>query len=164
MSEYQHLILKANRSIGSHLAQEAFVPERTLSVAYEKFQESLRSGTGGNPGLLKTLVNDMREIDETLLISHAMEIGGIPYIPLRNFEGDKSWVTGRRLELCRATWSVPFDLLEGAPFVATAYYLSTTVRRRWQEEFEEPIHWFVARLSDIEKTLSRLEKLVPVAV
>jgi hypothetical protein len=82
-------------------------------------------------------------------------------IDLRGYEVGEESLKGLDLAACWATWSVPFDKVDGFHFIASAYWLSPAVRTFWEKQLDGPILWFATTLEGIADFIEKRESAAP---
>lgn len=154
-SEHRSLLMKANRQLGLTLADRNLLQAEQLQEATDRWLEGL---AGGEPGasLLRVITHSLKFLREEDLLRHAMEHEGIGLVDLGDFDGPDEF---RRLpdpDACWATWTVPFDRLDGFTCLASAYALSPVAKAHWEGRIEGPVLWFGTTLDGLSEHLGRL--------
>jgi len=155
--KYRSLLLRSNRFLGSALVNNNLVQVEELEAANEKLLEVIQTKNLKQASLLNILVYDLKILKEASLIDYLQDNYGIGLIDLNHYDLEKSVAKDIDLELCWATWTVPFDTVENFHFLASAYYISAPVLKFWDEQIEGNIVWYSAPISSISNTLTTLE-------
>jgi len=146
--------MRANRLLGANLVERGLVSIDDLDAANERFLELLSSTTGDlRLSLLAILINEKQSLSQNRLMEHLVEDEGLGIIDIRKIDIPEDLCKSTALADCWATWTVPFDLVEKTPYVATAYFLSPVVRSFWEEKFSGEVVWFAAPLETISDYL-----------
>ena len=151
------LILKANRSLGSQLAQARLVTIEHLDAANETFIARLREGIPRDASLLRILIYDLQVLNETALIGHVFENAHIGGFNLDAYQVQDEVMSGISMAECVATWTLPVDFWHGVTVLATAYHLSDFVRGFWKDRIDGPISWLVCPYSQLDSWFERKE-------
>ncbi|MGE9294649.1 MAG: hypothetical protein ACQKBW_13645 [Puniceicoccales bacterium] len=149
------LVLRSNRFLGSALIERGLLKNEDLEAANERLLEAIQKGDARTANLLNILLYDLRNLEEADLIDSIMEDEGIGIIDLANY--DLAFLKDSKvdIDLCWATYTVPFDQVEGFTMIATAYYLSKPAMTFWEEQFPGPVLWYVCSVGSIAESLER---------
>ncbi len=158
MASLKPLIMRANRLLGANLVERGLISIDALDAANERLLELLSNAKEElRVSLLTILINENQSLAEKTLLEHLLEEESLGLIDVRNLEPqDELTATVDRAE-CWATWTVPFDLMEGTCYLATAYYLSPAVREFWEKKYPGNVVWYAAPLDSISEYLESLE-------
>jgi hypothetical protein len=150
-------LMRANRMLGAALVEQNLVKVEDLEKANEKLFEIISGGELRQSTLLGVLAFDLKVIQEDDILAHAAEHEGLGMIDLRSYEASDDLRKTVDLGMCWATWTVPFDREDDFYSVATAYYLSTAVRKHWEKVLDGPIIWYATTLEMVADYLEKLE-------
>lgn len=154
-SEHRPLLMKANRQLGLALANGNLLSVEQLQEANDRWLEWVAGGERG-ASLLRVLTQSMKVLREEDLLRHAMEHEGAGLVDLRDYDVPDEF---RRLPdpgVCWATWTVPFDRLDGFTCLASAYVLSPVAKAHWEAAMGGPVLWFATTLDGLTEHLGRL--------
>ena len=154
-SEHRPLLMKANRQLGLALVNGNLLNVEQLQEANDRWLEWVAGGERG-ASLLRVLTQSMKVIREEDLLRHAMEHEGAGLVDLRDYDVPDEF---RRLAdpgVCWATWTVPFDRLDGFTCLASAYVLSPVAKAHWEGLIQGPVLWFATTLDGLTEHLGRL--------
>lgn len=157
-SEHRPLLMRSNRLLGSALVEHNLVKLEDIESANERLLELLATGDIRQASLLSVLVNEKKVLREEELLHLAMEDQGLGVIDLRNYEVPEEIRKSLDLDMCWATWTVPYDKEEEFHFVATAYALSTAVRAHWEKKLGGPVVWQATSMEVIAEFLDHLQR------
>lgn len=158
MVNVRSILMRANRRMGAALVENNLVDISDLEMANEKLLEFAKQGINRRSSVLGLLVWEMNSLEEKDLIELQVEQHKLPPIELANVEPEEGLVKDLDPALCWATWTVPFDEVDGYFFVATCYYLSSAVRQFWEEHLRGPIIWYVTPMSQLADTIDWMQK------
>ncbi len=149
------LVLRSNRFLGSALIEKGLLKNEDLEAANERLLEAIQSGDARTANLLNILLYDLRILEEPDLIDAIMEDEDIGIIDLGNY--DLSFLVEHPIDmdLCWATYTIPFDQVEGFTMIASAYYLSKPAVSFWEEQFPGPVLWYVSSVGSIAEAIER---------
>lgn len=151
------LLLRANRALGVALVEAELISPPQQHEASQTMASHLQAERWREAGLLRILCYDLQTLDESRLLAYQHEIYGLSLLDLSTYNVAKSFDEAWDINACWATWSLPFDTLDGFTCVATAYYLSEPVRKCWEEQLGTPICWYGATCQALEESLDALE-------
>ncbi|MBM3842827.1 MAG: hypothetical protein FJ397_06110 [Verrucomicrobia bacterium] len=154
-SAHRSLLMKANRQLGLTLSDRNLLTVGQLQEANERWLEWVAGGERG-ASLLRVLTQSLKFLREGDVLRHAMEHEGAGLVDLRDFDVPDEF---RRLPdsgACWATWTVPFDKLDGFTCLASAYVLSPVVKAHWEARLPGPLLWFGTTLDGVTEHLGRL--------
>ncbi len=154
--EHRSLILRANRFLGPVLVQRGLVLEADLEKANEKLLELIQSNAPQEASLLKILIFRLGVLDESKLIADVLEKEQIGLVDLSHYEKAPILEFDLDLDLCQATWTLPYAKIDDFFFVATTYYLSAPVREHWQTLLGANILWYA---TDMKGMIAALEEV-----
>ncbi len=157
MSENRPLLMRANRLLGASLVEHNLVKIEHLEEANERMLEAAAANDRRKSSVLAILTNDMKVVREEDILQHLVETDSIGLVDLRNYEIADELRKSLELPDCWATWTIPFDHEENFYFVATAHYLSPTVRTHWEKQLDGHILWYGATLEGIADSLEKIE-------
>ena len=149
--------MRANRALGSSLVEHNLITIEALDAANERLLELNASESNDNVSLLHILVYEKQSLSEEQVLSYEVEEMGLGMVDLSSYDQPYDLRKKLDLDVCRATWTVPFDAEEGIHFLVTAYYLSPAVRSFWERQLETPILWFVTSMENIGDFLRKLQ-------
>ncbi|MGF1450609.1 MAG: hypothetical protein ACFB21_00875 [Opitutales bacterium] len=158
-SQTRPLILRSNRFLGSALLERELVSNDVLEAANERLLEIIQAGEAANASLLYVLLYDLKELNESALIENVVDTEKLGAIDLTNYNLANVANLELDLSLCQATFTLPFDQLEGVYMVATAYYLSRPAVQYWEQFLDKPVIWYVSSVRSIIDGLERLRSL-----
>lgn len=154
--ERRPLILRSNRFLGSALVERGIIKVEDLEAANEKLLESVQSGNMRAANLLNILIYELKSVDENALIEKVVEEEeGVGLIDLSNYDMGKFREMKVDIELCYATYTIPFDRVEDFTMVATAYYLSKPTIQYWEETIGGNIIWYLCSVGSIAEAIER---------
>ena len=154
-SEHRSLLMKANRQLGLTLADRNLLSASQLQEANDRWLEWVAGGERG-ASLLRVLTQSLHFLREEDVLRHAMEHERAGLVDLRDFDVPDEF---RRLSdagACWATWTVPFDKLDGITCLASAYVLSPVVKAHWEAQIPGPVLWFGTTLDGLAEHFGRL--------
>lgn len=157
MEHYRPLILRANRFLGSALAEKNLVPFPALEAANEKLLEVVKSGNLRQAWLLRFLFAEDGGLDEAAYLEHLVEHHDAGLMDLHNMDMSKFEEYGVDPDLCWATATLPFDKVEGFLFLATANLLSQPILTHWEKNTDAQLLWFAAPVHSLLEALERVD-------
>ncbi|MEO0797013.1 MAG: hypothetical protein AAFX93_17795 [Verrucomicrobiota bacterium] len=157
--ERRPLILRSNRFLGSALLEKNLIQVEDLEAANEKLLEAVQNGDMRGANLLNILLYDLKSIDENALVDHVTEDESIGLIDLAHYDMAKFREIQVDIELCYATYTVPFDRVEDFTMVATAYYLSRPTVQYWEEAIGGNVIWYVCSTASIAEAIERAAQI-----
>ncbi|WP_309396822.1 hypothetical protein [Cerasicoccus maritimus] len=157
--ERRPLILRSNRFLGSALVERELIKTEDLEAANEKLLEAVQSGNMRGANLLNILLFDIKAIDESLLVEVITEDESLGLIDLTHYDMAKFREIDADIDLCYATYTVPFDRVEDFTMIATAYYLSKPTIQYWEEAIGGNIIWYVCSVASIAEAIERASQL-----
>ena len=158
-SQTRPLILRSNRFLGSAMLERELISNDVLEAAQERLLEIIQTGETANASLLYVLLFDLKELDEAALIDSIIEIDKIGAIDLENYQLDNVKDLEIDTALCQATFTLPFDKVEGVWMVATGYYLSRPAVQHWETFLGGPVVWYVSSVSSVINALERFRSM-----
>jgi len=162
MSQPQRpLLMRANRLMGAALVERNLVKIEELEQANERLLQIVDSSPPRQCTVLGVLAYEMKVLKEEELLQFLVEQEGLGVVDLRCYEIAEDAVKGLDLGACWATWSVPFDQVDGFHFIASAYWLSPAVRTFWEKQLNGPILWFGTTLEGIADFIEKRESSAP---
>jgi len=157
--ERRPLILRSNRFLGSALIERQLVKNDDLETANEKLLELVQAGDMRGANLLNLLLFDLKAIEETALIELVSEESSIGMIDLSHYNLSKFSEIKADIEICYATYTIPFDKVEDFTMVATAYYLSKPTVQYWEETLGGNVVWYISSVASIAEAIERAAQL-----
>ena len=154
--KYRPLLLRSNRALGAALLNKSWVSVENLEAANTVLLEEMQKEQYSEANLLKILANKMKVLDEAGLLHTLANEEHLPFADLRIYETTVLAGFATDLELCRFTWTLPFNQRDNIWYVATASYLSEPVRQKWEEVLHAPILWYLTSLQNVEEALNAL--------
>lgn len=155
MLEQRPLVLRSNRFLGAALLERDLLSNADLETANEKLLEVVQAGDLRSASLLNILIFELKALDESKLIDSLMERDEVSLIDLGNYDLGKFREMRVNIDVCWATFTIPFDRVEDFYMVATGYYLSEPAKQYWAEQFDGKILWYVASITSIAEALDR---------
>ncbi|MGE9293165.1 MAG: hypothetical protein ACQKBW_06100 [Puniceicoccales bacterium] len=155
MLEQRPLVLRSNRFLGAALLDRGLVTNEDLESANEKLLEIVQAGDLKGASLLNILIFELKALDEAALIDSLMDTDDVSLVDLTNYELSKFREMRINMDVCWATFTIPFDHVEDFYMVATGYYLSEPAKQYWIEQFDGKILWYVASINSIAEALDR---------
>jgi hypothetical protein len=146
---------QANRTLAAELATRKWARTETLEGAYRLWQERRAGDQSQASNLLGLLAQELKGLDEHAVLRQQMEADGIGLVDLRTCVVPTEIVPQLDLEVCRATWSVPFGRVGKFTFMATAYHLSAAVRTFWEDRLGGVVLWYGATLAGLADFLAK---------
>lgn len=159
MQEHRALILRSNRFLGSALLDKELVSSNDLEEANSKFMEAIQSADLKHASILSTLVFDLKKLDESKLMEYEVEELKLGLVDLDSIELSSLRSMNVDLDLCWASSTLPFDMVEGIYLLATCYYLSAPVIKYWESLLEGPVIWYGTSLTSLSRGLARIESI-----
>jgi len=153
--------MRANRLMGAALVERNLVKIEELEQANERLLQIVDSSPPRQCTVLGVLAYEMKVLKEEELLQFLVEQEGLGVVDLRCYEIAEDAVKGLDLGACWATWSVPFDQVDGFHFIASAYWLSPAVRTFWEKQLNGPILWFGTTLEGIADFIEKRESSAP---
>ncbi len=160
-NQQRQLLLHANRLLGAALVEHNLVNIEDLEKANERLLEIVATSPPRQCTVLGILAYEMKVVQEEEIVQYLVENEGVSAVDLRYYEINEEISSELDMPTCWATWSLPFDKVDGFNFVASAYYLSSVVRSHWEEELDGPILWFGTTLEAIADYLEKHEAAMP---
>ena len=157
MSEFRSIIMRANRLLGANLVENNLVRIEDLEKANERLFQILEDGTDQDSSLLKILVDELQVLTEESVLSFLVDERGVGIIDLEDIEMGDDLRVDIKLDVCWATWTVPFDREEDFHYVATCFYMSDAVRQFWEKELGGSIVWFATTMKSLTQMLEWVE-------
>lgn len=164
MKEHRPLILRSNRFLGSTLVNKNLIKVDDLENANQKLLEIVQADNLKGASLLNILLFQLRSVEENTIINAVLEEHHLGLIDLANYELLNTAPPDLDVDLCWATWTVPFDRVDKFTFLATAYYLSQPAIKAWEDKIQGPIVWYVSNLSSITTAIQALDERAAQAV
>ncbi|MEZ5414336.1 MAG: hypothetical protein R3F03_08480 [Opitutaceae bacterium] len=162
MSQPQRpLLMRANRLMGAALVERNLVKIEELEQANERLLQIVDASPPRQCTVLGVLAYEMKALKEEDVVQYLVEQEGLGVIDLRGYEVGEESLKGLDLAACWATWSVPFDKVDGFHFIASAYWLSPAVRTFWEKQLDGPILWFATTLEGIADFIEKRESAAP---
>ena len=155
--ENRALLMRANRLLGAALVENNLVKVDDLEKANESLFEIIASQDVRQSTLLGVLANHMKVLQEDDVLAHVIDHEPVGLIDLRSYDVSEELRKSVDIGVCWATWTVPFDKEDDFYSVATAYYLSTAVRKHWEKVLDAPIIWYATTLDMIADFLEKME-------
>ena len=153
--------MRANRLMGAALVERNLVRIEELEQANERLLQIVDSSPPRQCTVLGVLAYEMKALKEEDLVQFLVEHEGLGVVDLRCYEIAEEVMRGLDLGACWATWSVPFDQVDGFHFIASAYWLSPAVRTFWEKQLDGPILWFGTTLEGIADFIEKRESAAP---
>lgn len=149
--------MRANRLLGANLVENNLVRIEDLEKANERLFQILEDGTDQDASLLKILVDELQVLTEESVLSFLVDDRGVGIIDLEDIEMGDDLRVDIKLDVCWATWTVPFDREEDFHYVATCFYMSDAVRQFWEKELGGSIVWFATTMKSLTQMLEWVE-------
>ncbi|WP_309387316.1 hypothetical protein [Cerasicoccus frondis] len=157
--ERRPLILRSNRFLGSALLERGLIKTDDLEAANEKLLEAVQSGNMRGANLLNILLYDVKAIDEAQLVEEITEDESLGLIDLTHYDMTKFREINVDIDLCYATYTVPFDRVEDFTMIATAYYMSKPTIQYWEETIGGNIIWYICSVASIAEAIERASQI-----
>lgn len=158
MASLKPLIMRSNRLLGANLVEKNLVSIDALDEANERLLELVSSGSSDlRVSLLSVLIKEKNRLKEKDLFNHFVEEERLGLIDLATINFTDEVVEKINEGECWATWTVPFDLIEGTHYLASAYYLSSAVRKHWEDKLKGHVVWYAASIDSISDALEKME-------
>ena len=155
--EHRTLLMRANRLLGANLVEANLVKIEHLEAANERLLELVSAGNARQSTVLGVLAYELKVVSEEDVLQHIVDEHGAGLVDLRSYDLSEDLRKSVDIDACWATWTLPFDREEDVHFVATAYYLSPTVRTYWEKHLGGPIVWFGSTLEMLGDCLDRIQ-------
>ena len=162
--EHRSLLMNANRRLGAVLLEHNLVKIEDLEKANGRLLEIMGSDQPRQTTVLGILAYEMKVLREEDVLTHLVETEGLGLVDLQDYDVSEELKKVINRQACWATWSVPFDQEEDFIFIASAYYLSPSVRTYWQKQYPGQIVWYGTTMEAIANYLEKLEAAAPVAL
>jgi hypothetical protein len=159
MQQHRALILRSNRFLGSAFVDKGLITVGDLEAANERLVEAIQNAELKRASILSSLLYDLKAVEESKLIEHVVEEHGIGLVDLGQCNLRSARDLNFDITLCWATSTIPFDKVEDHYFVATCYYLSTPVVKKWTEMLGNKVIWFATTNTAMTQALERLEEM-----
>jgi len=159
MQKYRALILRVNRFLGSSLVDKGLLSLNDLESANERFMATIQAGEMKHASILNSLVYELKVLDENKVINYIVDEHEIGLVDLSFYELQSLKKIDVDPDLCWATSTVPFDLVEGTYLLATCYYLSAPVIKQWEQVLDGKVIWYVTSCVSMTRALERLEEI-----
>lgn len=153
--EHRSLLMNANRRLGAVLLEHNLVKIADLEKANERLLEVIGSEQVRQTTVLGILAYEMKVVREEDILAHVVETEGLGLVDLQDYEVSEDLKKVINREACWATWSLPFDQEEDFTFIASAYYLSPSVRTYWQKQYPGQIVWYGTTMEAIANYLEK---------
>lgn len=155
--EISSLLIKSNRVLGTRLVEAGLTSLEEMDAANELFITRAREKDLKRASLLRILIYDNQTLKEERLLDFQIEHHPVGAVMLENYAIDEVLLQQQPLEYMRASWTIPIDYVNDRWFVASAYYLSDTVKKFWKDRLKGRISWYVSSLSQFEAVFSAIE-------
>jgi len=155
-AKYRSLLMRSNRLLGAQLVEQNLIKVDDLEAANEKLLDLISSGTARQRTVLGILAYDLNVVSEEQILLHQRDADATGVIDLRHYEINEKIKADLDLDECWATWSIPFDAEEDLTFIATAYYLSPSVREYWETKYDGKVLWYGTTLEMIAEYLEKI--------
>ena len=153
--------MRANRLMGAALVERNLVKIEDLEQANERLLQMVTTSPLRQCTILGILAYELKMVKEEEIVQFLVENEHTGAIDLNFYDVPESVSKSLDIGSCWATWSVPFDEVDGFHFVASAYYLSAAVRSHWEKQLIGPILWFGSTLEGIADFLEKIETAAP---
>lgn len=157
MSEFRPIIMRSNRLLGAALVERNLITVEQLEAATERLLQVLDQGIDRDACLLRILIIETKALREDLLFEHLVEEMSMGLIDMREIDLHDDLKTQINFGMCWATWTIPFDKDDDVHYVASAYYLSPSVRQHWEKQLGTPIVWYATTIDSIADFLDKFE-------
>lgn len=157
MMQHRSLLLRGNRFLGSALVDRNLISVETLDAANQKLLEVIQGGNLKQASILNILLFDLKRLAEEALINHLVDQHNLGLVDLTSMDIEKAVPDSVDVDLCWATWTIPFDKVDNLWFCATSYYLSTPIVQQWEKTLEGNVLWFVTSVASLSQAFDRLE-------
>lgn len=155
--EHRSLLMNANRRLGAVLLEHNLVKIEHLEQANERLLEIVATEQPRQSTVFGILAYEMKVLREEDVLAHLVETEALGLVDLSEYEVSEDLKKVIDRGACWATWTVPFDQEEDFTFIATAYYLSPSVRTYWQKQYPGQILWFGTTMEKIADYLEKLD-------
>ena len=152
------LLIKSNRLLGTRIVAAGLASVEDMDRANEAFIEFARAKDLKHASLLRIMVYDHQSLREESLLDYQLEHYPVGAIMLENYQINEEALEGIPLELIRASWTLPVARIGERWFLATAYYMSESVRSFWEELLGGRITWYLSSIGQMEAVFDRLEE------
>ncbi len=159
MQEHKELILRSNHSLGALWVKKGLISQNDFEAANEKSIAEIQSGEFNNASILKTLIHDLKTLDESKLLDFGVEEYDFGLIDLTRIKLQSLRHINVDFSLCWATLTIPFDLVEGTHFVATCHYMSEPVVEHWNNILDCNIIWYGTTFSSMHHGLETVKEV-----
>lgn len=159
MNEHRPLLLRGNRFLGSALVNANLITIDHLEEANQKLLDIIHGGNIKQASILNILTFDMGVLSESELVAHTVENHRTGVIDLAHYNLADGFDYTVDIPLCWATWTIPFDYVDGVYSVASAYYLSKPIVEYWENRLEGYVIWYSSSLKSLAEALERIENI-----
>ena len=160
MNAHRPLLLRGNRFLGSALVNANIITIDQLEEANQKLLDIINGESLKQASILNILSFEMNVLNEPELIAHTVENHEVGLIDLTHYNLSRGFDNTLELPLCWATWTLPFDKLDGVYSVATAYYLSKPIVEYWEQKLGGYVLWYACSLKSLSDALQRIDQLI----
>lgn len=157
MQEYRPLMLRGNRFLGSALVKANLITIDQLEEANQKLLDIIHGGQLKQASILNILSFEMGVLDESDVISYTADENDLGMVDLRNYDILNTYDKSVDVDLCWATWTIPYDVLEGIHMVATSNYLSLPTVQHWEQKLGGKVVWYISSNRSLSHALEILE-------
>jgi hypothetical protein len=151
------IVMRSNRLLGAALVERNLISVDQLNEATERFLQVLDTGGESDASLLSVLVHETKAISEEALLEYLIDELQLGLIDVRDIDFNDDVKLKLKPDVCRATWSVPFDQDEDINYIASAYCLSPAVRQYWEKQLGGQIIWYGCTMESLNDFLDKLE-------
>lgn len=154
MQKYRNLILKSNRFLGTVLQSKSIITDVQLNEANKALLGLIKNEEFHHASLLRILINQKPPVSE----SDVLEASPFPLTDLYAYEIRDFSDFKVDIDLCWATWTLPFHIENGIYLLASAHGLCDPVIEHWTEYLAgKQMLWYTTSLRSIENTLSAIK-------
>ncbi|MGB0370388.1 MAG: hypothetical protein ACPGN3_03500 [Opitutales bacterium] len=146
------LALRSNHSLGAGLVELGLITYSELDRALELLQEPQSGEFLVEQSLIEILKNDLRLLDEQRVMECLAMSEDLQVYQSSELEALESTLFS--LQECQATWTIPFDCVDGVWRLASAHYVSAFVRSFWKDRLGAQIRWYIADTQSISRAFS----------
>lgn len=158
MAKVRSTLMRSNRRLGAALVENNLVDITDLETANEKLLELVAEGINRRSSILSLLVWEMSVLDERKFIAFQNNELKVPPVDLARVDLDDELYKDIDPKILWATWTLPFNRVDGYHCMASCYYMSPAAREFWEQELGGKLLWFVAPMMVLADQIEAIQK------
>ncbi|MCC5789415.1 MAG: hypothetical protein JJT75_07260 [Opitutales bacterium] len=158
MAKVRSTLMRSNRRLGAALVENNLVDITELESANEKLLDLVAEGINRRCSILSLLVWEMSALEERKLIEFQNDELKVPPLDLTRVEIDDELYKAFDPKILWATWTLPFNKVDGFYCMASCYYLSPAAREFWEQELDGKLLWYVSPMMTLADKIEEIEK------